>query len=107
MRGEEGAGSDVRLPLRYRKPGDNDSEAPAAESSSASASKARDQRWWRGSELYVRLFHALGGGVSAVVERLQQPFIDGDGADFDESPTMRDIRDKVWGRLSPFVSNPS
>jgi len=51
-------------------------------------------RWWRGSELYIRLYRDPSGGTNAVVERIQQPNVFSDCADYDNSPTMKDLRIK-------------
>jgi hypothetical protein len=86
----------LSIPLKYRMPGSASSESD--ESGNPDGENVVDDTtnpsWWRGSELYIRLFRRGTGAVSAVVERLPQTFIEGDCADYDESEKMQDLRKK-------------
>jgi hypothetical protein len=52
---------------------------------------ARTNRWWQGSELYIKIFRDGNNSASAVVERLQQKVIDNDSKDYNHSNHMKEL----------------
>ena len=106
--GEGKDASLASLPIDFRKPGDpapsgegldgDDNDDDSEELQSKQRSVDPNARWWRGTELFIRLIPLGGGagqpqdtsrGVAAVVQRIPQALIEGDSSDFDSSPRVR------------------